>query len=261
MKILILRSVPNSISKDQFSVCMDVHYANRVIGHLTDKGKYCQACADNCVVCRKGYDLDFSRYIAGVLEFPAVLPGLLEEPEEHLPAEIPDHDICIAISVNEELLVSFVEKFSVSKGIVIPIEGSNWISPNAIGKITEICGQKGIEVSFPKPFCSFRPSGGILSEFRRRFRIGRPEVEYVIRDDVITDTKVLVSAPCGATYFTCRGLIGRRIDDNLAFIIDKQLSAYPCTADHSVDREFNDSITHQAVKIQSDILTCWKKNN
>ena len=166
----------------------------------------------------------------------------------------------IAIAVNEEILISFLERFSESKGIIIPIERSNWVSPHAKEKISEKCKEKEIEVSFPKPFCSFETKSGILRQFREHFRIGKPEIDFTIKDNTIIGTDVLVSAPCGATYFTARGLIDKNISDNLEFIIDNQFSCFPCTADTSVDREFKDSITHQAVKVQRDILSVLKRS-
>ena len=260
MKILILRSIRNTSFKDRYSVSMDVNYANRVIGHLTDKGSYCHACADKCISCRKGYNLDFSESIADIIGFPSVLPAIIEEPAQYLPETIPSHDVMIAIGVNEEILISFIEKFSGPKGIIIPIERSTWISPHAKEKISEIGKENNIEITFPKPFCSFNPSKGILRDFKKKFKIGKPEISFEVKDNIITDTKVLVSAPCGATYFTARGIKGKNTGSNLEFIIDNQLSCFPCTADTAVDREFKDSITHQAVKIQRDIFLGLKRS-
>ncbi len=259
MKILILRSVKTGITKNQYSICMDTLYADRFIGNITDKGTYCSACGKKCVSCRSHYRLDFSSNIAGVIDFPSVLPAIIDEPEEYLPDRIPSHDVIIAVAVNEEILISFVKKFSESKGIIVPIERSNVISPHAVSVITELCSEKGIEISFPKPFCAFSPAGGVLKAFMEYFRIGKPSVDFNVENGTITEAKVITGAPCGATYFTARGLAGKNVDDDLPFIIDKQLSSYPCTADTAVDREFKDSITHQAVKIQRDVLLRIKK--
>jgi hypothetical protein len=260
MKILILRSVKNTSYKDPYSVSMDVNYANRVVGHLTDKGNYCHACGEKCITCRKRYTLDFSESIVGIVGFPSVLPAIIEDAGEYLPEKIPAHDVLLAIGVNEEILFSFINKFSQSKAVIIPIERSDWLSPHAKERITEIGKEKEIEVSFPKPFCSFNPKEGILRLFREQFRIGKPEINFTIRDNIITGTDIISSAPCGATYFTARGLIYKNISDNLEFVIDNQLSSFPCTADTAVDREFKDSITHQAVKIQRDVLLGLKRS-
>ncbi len=254
MKILILRSTKNKAARDQYSVCMDTSYAERFISHLSDKKSYCSSCGDECIACRSKYHLDFSENIAGIIDFPAILPVMVDEPQEFFPADVPPHDILVAIAVNEEILISFIETFSIAKGIIVPIERSDWISPFAITKIKEICKKNGVAVSFPKPFCAFNPTDGILKEFQKQFHLGKPEIKFSIKNHTIDKAEVCVSAPCGATYFTARGLTKKRVDDDLKFIIDKQLSCYPCTADTAVDKEFGDSITHQAVKIQRDIL-------
>jgi len=239
---------------------MNTAYAERVIGHLTDTGTYCSSCQDKCITCRASYDLDFSDSVAGIIDFPSVLPAVLDDPEEYLPEKVPHHDICIAVSVHEELIISFIREFSGSKGFIVPVEESHWISPHGISMVKEICEQKGIESAFPKPFCSFAPQTTILREFRKQFKIGMPEVRFTVQNGIVQKTRVISSAPCGATYYVARNLEKKAVDNDLLLAADMLLSAYPCTADHSLDREFNDSITHEAVKIQKQVLTvCLQK--
>jgi hypothetical protein len=254
VKILILRSVRKSFLKDDYSVTMNTSFAERFISHLSNEEDFCDSCANECAECRKTYNLDFKENIVKILNFPATVPAIIEDVKELLPSEVPLHDILIAIGVNEEIIISFIEEFSDSKGVIIPIEESNWISPNAIMKITKICKDKNIEVSFPKPFCSFNPDKGILYEFKKIFKIGKPEIKFNIKDNIIIDAEVLSSAPCGATYYTVRGLKKKSLKENLGYIIDNRLSCYPCTAGTMVDRDFKDSIIHEAVKIQRDVL-------
>jgi hypothetical protein len=242
------------MQQDEYSVRMNTAYADRIIGHLTDTGMYCSSCQDKCITCRGSYDLDLSKSIAGIINVPSVLPAIVDDPEEYLPEQIPYHDILIAVSVHEELIAAFIEKFSGSKGVIVPIEESDWISPHAISRITHMCREKGIEYAFPKPFCSFAPQGGVLADFRKEFRIGRPEVNFTVTNGIVEQTEVVSSAPCGATYYVARNLEKRAVNDKLFLKGDMLLSAYPCTADHSLDREFNDSITHEAVKIQRQQL-------
>jgi hypothetical protein len=255
MKIVLLKSTSGTIAgrKGDYSVKMNTAYSRRLLGHLTE-GDYCHACAQNCIGCRKKYNLDLSERITGVYSFPAVLPVMIDDPESYLPDSIAPHDILIGVSVHEEILVSFIRKFPIARGIILPIEESDWISPYAKKTIADICAEKGIEVAFPKPFCSFNPGGGILYEFQQETRIGKPDIAFVVENGGIVDARVRCSAPCGATYYVAKNLVGRTIDENLIYRIDSLLSSYPCTAGREVDREFNDSITHRAVQIQRDIL-------
>ncbi len=260
MDVVFLRSVNNTPSKDKFSVRMNTGFADRVLGHLSDDGNYCSSCQGRCIGCRSAYDLQLSAYITAVLEFPATLPAIIEEPEQFLPDTVEPHDILVAIAVNEEILISFIERFPIAKGIIIPIEERNWISPNGIVQITDICRQKAIEVSFPKPFCAFDPhKDTILYEFKERFKIGRPDIEFVLDNDLIAEATVRCSAPCGATYYIARWLKGNKIDQNLSLVAEKLLSCYPCTAGHMMDPEFKDSIMHQACKILRQAINCAAK--
>jgi len=254
MKILILKSIPNNLLKQDYNISMNTSFADRFIGHLMDREGVCTACEKECIDCRSKYQLDFSENITAVFNFPATLPAIIDDPEFFLPKAIPYHDVLISIAVNEEILYAFIKKYSVQKGIIVPVEESEWISPYGKKSITELCVQRNIELDFPKPFCSFDPKGGILKYFKDYFKIGKPEINIVLDDNRIKRTNVMCSAPCGATYFTARGLEGHRIEDDLCLIIDKQLSSYPCTASTELDREFQDSIIHQAVKIQRNIL-------
>jgi len=252
--VLILRSVKNSFPRSQYTVSMNIKYADRLIGHLTDRSDFCDSCEEKYRHCRDGYDLDFSKNIVGIYEFPATLPFMIDDVEEYLPDTVPIHDILIAVSVNEEILISFIKQFPLSKGIIIPIEESNWITPYGIKTIREICKEKGIEIAFPKPFCSFNPYSGILYDFKRTFKIGKPEINFVLEGNVIKEANVLSSSPCGVTYFTAFHLIGKKLDDNLDYIIDSSLFHYPCIGGSSIDKDFQDSIMHHAVKLQRNIL-------
>ncbi len=256
MEIVILKSGPDTGIRqgDDYSVTMNTSYSRRLIGHLTDAGDYCHACAENCISCRKKYSLDLSHLIAGVYSFSSVLPVMLDDPEELVPQDVIQHDILIGVCVHEEILISFIRKHPIARGIIIPIEESNWVSPYAKKIIEGLCTEMGIEVAFPKPFCSFNPRDGFLREFQKETRIGKPDICFSVENGKITGAKVLCSAPCGATYYVARHLTGRTVDKELVYAIDSLLSSYPCTAGREVDREFNDSITHKAVQIQRDIL-------
>jgi hypothetical protein len=258
MHITILRSSGSIEKRDTFSVQMNTSYMKRFLGHITDRSSHCSSCGNRCVKCRQGYDLDFSDSIVQIIEFPAVLPVMLEDPEEYLPASVKKHDILIAISVHEEILLSFIENYSTACGIIVPIEEPWWVSPYAQGRIQGLCRSRGIEIAFPKPFCSFDPAEGLLRNFKKTFKIGKPEIRYKVKEGCIIDAEVVCSAPCGATYFVARNMKSRNADGDLVNIIDSLLSAYPCTASTEVDRDFGDSIIHRAVWIQRDILKVMK---
>ncbi|UCB47095.1 MAG: hypothetical protein JSV25_06690 [Spirochaetota bacterium] len=262
MKLLILRSKEDDnfyhLDHDPYTLTYNTAYADRFLGHLRYTTGYCRSCGDNCIRCKEVYSLDYSKKIASTIAFPATLPAILDDPGVFVPEKVPSHDILIAISVNEEVLFSFIKRHPVAKGVIVPIEETRWLTPYARNAINQVCMENEIEIAFPKPFCSFDPDTEVLKQFKNMFRIGKPEIEYKIDGGVIDDINVICSAPCGATYYTARQLYRKRIGDNLEFIIDMALSSYPCTAGRELDREFNDSITHHAVIIQRNILNPLK---
>jgi len=253
MKILVLRSTDTGTRPDDFSVRMDTRYADRFLGHLTDS-EFCTACGDECTRCRASYDLDFADAIVGVVTFPAVLPAILEDAAAFVPRRVPAHDVLVAVSVHEEILVSFLSAHPVMRGVIVPVEDPAWISPHGEETVREIARSRGIECAFPRPFCSFAPSGGVLARFREHFRIGAPAVEMETEKGRISRVRVLCSAPCGATYYVARHLAGRKADSSCLAAADMLLSAYPCTAAGTPDRRLGDSLIHRAVDVQHGVL-------
>ena len=260
MRVLILQSEETRKATDvppDFQLRMNTRYARRVIANLRNTGQSCEACGKLCIGCRRRYKSDLSEYISGIISFPATLPVIIDDPEEYIPEEIPHHDVIIAISVNEEILISFIKNDRSVKGIIVPIEDGKWISPYARKTLETIAEERNIEISFPKPFCSFNPdklNQPFLYQLKNTLRIGMPEVELSIENRIIKDVFVRISAPCGCTYYTAKQLTGCTLEDDLVQIIDNAISAYPCTASREIDPEFGDSITHRAVKIQRVIL-------
>ncbi len=257
MEITILRSTEDGgVSiHEEFTINMDTQFARRFISHLKDEKDFCTACGDECINCRNRYNLVYSNSIKRIINFPSSLPAILEEPELYTKnIQLEKTDIVISLSVNEEILIEIIKNNHNFKGLIVPIEKSGTITPYGKREIKKLCGKYEIEVDFPKPFCAFNPSNGILREFKRTFRIGLPEIEITQEGNYIKDVRVNISAPCGATYFVAKNLIGHKIDDNLPVLIDTLLSRYPCTADSSFDREIGDSIIHLAVMLQRIIL-------
>lgn len=254
MNIVILKSIKNLYPEDEYTITMDTKYADRVIGHLSNRHDFSDTYGQKCHDCRTGYQLDYLKNIVKIYEFPATLPFMLEDPEEYLPESVPEHDVLVAISVNEEIIISFIKKFPVFKGIIIPIEDGSWITPYGIKSISQICKEKGIEVAFPKPFCSLNPQEGVLLEFRKYFKIGKPEIKFTVDNETIKEARVIYSAPCGATYYTACHLHGKKLQDDLEYIIDSSLFHYPCIGGSNIDKDFNDSVMHHAVKLQRSLL-------
>ena len=103
MKILILRSRrPADAHKpaDPYTQQFRSAYAEKVIGNLIGEDGFCAACGPDCTACRRGYDRRFGASIAAVIELPASLPYLLEDPARYVRRDLPPHDILLAVHVH-----------------------------------------------------------------------------------------------------------------------------------------------------------------
>ena len=260
LKVTLLRSVPVTVaSADQpeYQQALDTRYAARVLGNLQGAVDYCSACGRGCRSCREPYGRVFSDAVQ-VVDLPARLPYLLEDPAEFLPAEIPRHDVLLAIAIHEQILLQVLRQGKTwgTRAVVVPIEAPGWVSGAAREEAERICQDLGIEIAFPKPFCAFAPpAGSLLADFRQQFHIGAPEVTLAVEEEHITKAYVEISAACGATYHVARWLEGRSIHDNLEIeVISKRLHAFPCTASMAWDDEIGDTIMHVAGVAHKQIL-------
>jgi hypothetical protein len=187
-----------------------------------------------------------------------VLPHLLENPADYVPANVPRHDVLLAINIHEQVLLEMIEQCSEwgTQGVVAPVEAPGWISGATRSAAEAIAARTALEVAFPKPFCAFDPpAGGVLARFREYFHIGRPQVEVEVCDGRIAAAGVKVSAACGATYHVARWLVGRRVDDDLEHdVVARRMHSYPCSASMRWDSEINETILHIAGEAHAAII-------
>ncbi len=261
MKLVVLRSVPperGAAARDEYSQEFDTRYAERVLGNLAGGAGPCTACGPDCCACRAPYGRDLRGDLAAVLDLPAVLPHVLERPGQYVPPRPPAHDVLLAIAIHEQILIEVLKKCGEwgTRGVVVPLEAPDWISPAARAAAFEVAEALGVEIAFPKPFCAFRPpAGSLLDAFRRHFHIGFPEVDLIVEDGLVKQARVEVSAACGATYFVARWLADRRVDADIKHeVIAKRMHSYPCTASMEWDDELGDTPMHIAGQAHYEIL-------
>jgi len=256
MKLLIVcndKWVPGP--RKPFSVIMEDMFAERVVQHLkNDYAGLCNGCDKDCDHCRDKYPVlfpvDFKEDIAGVILLPAELPYYVDDPGEFLPAELPQHDVLMAIHIHEDLLLSLPgrSRKAGGKAFVVPGEDPAWLSQWIRVRLKKICDDLGLESSFPKPFCAMTaaPDQPVIAEFMAHFRIGRPRIKLTVQEGKIIDAQVITSAPCGCTYYVARNLIGKDVNEDLNIdVTAKYWHSYPCVASMDMDRELGDTPLHK----------------
>jgi hypothetical protein len=251
MRIFIIcpdKTVPKK--QEPFCRFFDDAYAARFVKHMVDDPSLCIGCGEDCDHCRYSYRIDFLKNVVGVLKIPFELPLFADETDDYLPPEFPEHEITIVLNIHEDLLpdVARRAKASGSKAMIVPAEAPGWVSRGCKNSIARLCEEIGLEVAFPKPFCSLeaRPKHPAINEFISRFRIGKPRLKIFVHEGKIVNTQVDCCAPCGCTYYVAKNLIGKPVTPTInEDLTAKYWHSYPCVASMQMDPELGDTILHR----------------
>lgn len=261
MRIYIIYSggsVPRE--KEPFTVTFDDTFARRVIRHIQDDQSLCDGCGSKCVSCRLSYKIAFGEHIVGTHQLPPVMEHYVDNPRQHLPEDIPAHDVLLAINVHEDILMSLPgrAKEAGARAFIVPVESPEWLSRGARTQLRKACVKLGLESAYPKPFCALeqKPEHPFINEFMKFFRIGKPEIKFTIKNGVIDYARVLQCAPCGNTYFVAHNLKGVSVDDKqkLHDVVAKYWHSYPCVASMKIDPELQDTILHKGGYMHYDCV-------
>jgi len=229
-------------------------YAVRVIRNLINDPSFCKSCGIYCDYCKYNVYTYVNNIKAAVeLPDPSILPTFIDDAKKYMPRKIPNSDICVASGLHKDLLLELpyrIHKAGI-RALIVPIEDFIEVPLGLRKQLEERCGELGLEVAFPKPFCSLEPDENkpLISRFLIEFKIGRPLLEVSIMkkggDEVISSTLVKRSAPCGSTWYVARKLIGVKLEKEVLYdAVAKAHHTYPCTATMAVDPEMKEPILH-----------------
>ncbi len=183
-----------------------------------------------------------------VCTFPAELPGIIDDAEQFLPAELPRADLLISLGEHPgvaQMIPDMVTR-SGAKAVIAPADNRAWLPPGLAKQIRQKLASLGVEMVYPVPFCTLTERDAqnqYIREFARYF--GRPAVEVEMDRDRIKRVSVIRGAPCGCTPYVAEGLVGvwERDAVEKAGLLHHQ---YPCLATMSMDQEFGDTLMHRA---------------
>jgi hypothetical protein len=229
-------------------------FAERVIRNLINDPSFCKPCGLYCDSCKYG-SYSFVRNVKAAIELtsPRELPAFIDNPQDHLPRKIPASDLCVASGLHKDLLLELPVQLRRSdiRGLIVPIEDFQEVPSGLKKQVEEKCQELGIEVAFPKPFCSLEPSRDklLVTRFVECFRVGRPIFEISIGNssgrEIVEYARTVRSAPCGSTWYIAKKLVGTQTRRNILYdVIAKAHHSYPCTATMNVDPDAKEPILH-----------------
>jgi len=157
---------------------------------------------------------------------PRALPPIVDEPLEFLPPELPQVDLVLhlAETARAAQLLPGLVFLTKAQVVIAPVDSEAWLPSGLRLQLQRELVDKGVEIHFPKPFCSLNEAGWldetaeapahpILQEFARSF--GRPSLEIVLEEDGETIQELIVErgAPCGSSQYAAKRIAGLRMNE------------------------------------------------
>ena len=166
------------------------------------------------------------------VEVPQVLPGFIEDPEEfvkdlNLDPKIFQADLLILYTFHPDITPEIV-RMAGERGVKAAIIPGGIGRAGSIGELERIADRYGIHIEVDEICCTLEECGvPVVDEFARK--LGRPELDVETKDGRISRVKVLRGSPCGATWHTAEGIVGKTVDEapSMTGLFCQQ---YPCRA-------------------------------
>jgi len=237
-------------------------FGERIVGNLLNQKDFCEVCELDCEreKCRGKYP----SFASDVYGFEKIddedLPDFIEDPENYIPKIPKNIDVLIVNGIHPDILTAipeFAENNGI-KGVIVPVEDGNWVRLGLENSIKRDCEDRNIEIAFPRPACSLDYTNQpIIDKFIDYFMIGKPAVKIYINNNRLITCKVLRSAPCGSTWYICRQILGKDLDELAergAEIISQAHHSFPCSASMNVDPVLGDTSLHTGGYIVRDVI-------
>ncbi|OQY20770.1 MAG: hypothetical protein B6I34_08445 [Anaerolineaceae bacterium 4572_32.1] len=224
-------------------------------------GKYGQRHVDN-IRARGPAD-----WTLEVWRAPAVLPPVIDDPEDFLPAELPPAELILSFGEHPGVaeLLPDIAQMTGAKAVLAAIDDESWLPRGLARQLRGWLQDMDVACVTPKPLCSLTEANygtglkqqteyddPLIAEFARYF--GWPKLNITVDPESrqITSAEVLRDSVCGCAHHVAQGLIGVSADDaeEKAGLLHHH---YPCLASMGKDDDYGDTLMH----ISGNIL---KKN-
>lgn len=188
------------------------------------RGKYGNRLIDNV---RKNSDFRISS-----VEIPPLLPEFIEEPGDflaglNLEKSVFSSDLVIAYTVHPDLTCEII-RLAGENGAHAVIFAGREVRVGSRSRLEKMAEKYNLHVEVHDICCAIEKCNHpVVDEFASRF--GKPELEISVKDGMITNVKVVRSAPCGSTWHAASGIIGINLKDAPARA-GLLVQQYPCRA-------------------------------
>jgi len=197
-------------------------------------------------------------WVVEVWRAPAVLPPVIDYPEDHLPDELPPADLILSFGEHPGVaeLLPDIAKMTGAQAVVAAVDSEVWLPRGLARQLRGWLDDVGVVGVTPKPLCSLTEThysiarrqrieydNPLIAEFARYF--GMPNLSITVDPEsrLITSAEVLRDAVCGCARYTAERLVGVSADDaeEKAGLLHHH---YPCLATMGIDSDFGDTLMH-----------------
>jgi hypothetical protein len=199
---------------------------------------------------------------------PAVLPPVMDYPEDYLPPTLPPTDLLLSFGEHGGIaeLIPEVARLTGAQAVIAGVDNEAWLPRGLARQLRGWLAAMGIPCVTPKPLCSLtetdygvsrreriRYEHPLITEFASRF--GRPELRVGVDPETrqIVEAEVVRDAVCGCARFVAQGLLGVSADDaeEKAGMLHHH---YPCLAAMGIDSDFGDTLMHISGNIMREAV-------
>ncbi|NYT02451.1 MAG: DUF166 domain-containing protein [Methanosarcinales archaeon] len=163
---------------------------------------------------------------------PEILPNFIEDPREfidglNLDERVFDVQLLILYTFHADVTPEVVRRAGERGVQAVIIPGGIWRA-GSIGELQKLSRDYSMYIEVDEICCTLEECGvEAVDEFARK--LGKPELKVKTKDGRITDVQVLRGSPCGSTWHSATGLVGKTVAEGpaLAGLLCQQ---YPCRA-------------------------------
>jgi hypothetical protein len=205
-------------------------------------------------------------WIVETWQAPAVLPPVIDYPEEYLPDSFVPSDLILSFAEHKGVaeLLPDIALLAGAQAVIAAIDNEAWLPRGLARQLRGWLEAINVAVATPKPLCAltdthywtarrtrFEVTHPLIAEFARHF--GRPELTLTVDPESreITAAEVRRDAVCGCARFVADGLVGISADDagEKAGLLHHH---FPCLASMGKDQDYNDTLMHVSGNLLKD---------
>ncbi|MDW8072534.1 MAG: DUF166 family protein [Anaerolineae bacterium] len=208
-----------------------------------------------------------------VWQAPAVLPPVMDYPEDYLPAQLPAADLILAFGEHPGIaeLIPEIARMTGAQAVIAPVDNEAWLPRGLARQLRGWLADMGVACVTPKPLCSLTEhdygiwrrerltySHPLIAAFARHF--GQPQLRIQVDPETrtIAAVEVVRDAVCGCARYVAERLIGVAVDE-AEYQAGMLHHHYPCLASMGKDPDFGDTLMHISGNLLKDHVAAQVK--